>query len=195
MRKMYHTEYRVNGTPFGSYVLAESEESAQEYIEVRNLGEVRCDSMPTQNLKLAYTSPEFIFDRIMELGKHTRFKPTYRLLHLACFLLNLGEQSKRIVIPKLFSDIGMVHQLVHMLTMEPFELSQHLPSVRNELVLLAAAAPEMFLTPEERAVFKLSDKTPNYPCHDMPRMTHGITSSKASAWDEQHTFIKEAETQ
>lgn len=189
---MYHTEYRVDGTPFGSYVLAESEESALEYIATRNLGEVRCDSMPIENLKHAYTSPELIFDRILEMTKHARFKPTYRLLHLTCFLLNLGEQSKRIVIPKLFSDIGMVHQLVHMLTMEPFELNQHLGSVRNELVLLSAAAPEMFLTEAERKVFKLCNKTPNYPRHDTPRMSRGVSPHKTNAWDDNLTFIREA---
>ncbi len=157
MRKKYLTTYALpNGTKYSSYILADTFESAQSIIEQRGLGEV-LDSLPTDNLTSVYTPLHELFDKFIDKPPSHRGTRPINLLHFVCFLLNLGQLSKRYVVTDnttLFNDIGLIHQLVHLLQLSIHDLGESILTIRQALIELTQSAPEMFLTEEEQSLWK-----------------------------------------
>src|SRR5574343_1101542 len=156
MRKDWLTTYKVkslshpDGSSYSSYVLAYSFEEAQHIAVERNLGEV-VESVEgvTLTRKLAMIKPSGLFKRIK---RTTRVVDAHRdiknLMHMCCFLLNLNEK-KGIPIPDVFSDVGLMHQLVHALLMPRVELNYDFYNLQEVLRELEKHHPEIFLTDAE----------------------------------------------
>jgi hypothetical protein len=163
MRKCFLTEYKVvspvnpDGTTFSSFILASNEDTAKMYATIRRLGEV-FTSASSDNTKSAFKplveQLREAIDCFIVIGptEPGRTKPTnynyeeriHRLFHLVLFLLHIGETSGRYKKTGFFSDLGLVHQLLHLVTLGPNELANHLPTIEEQLAELQAATPEMF---------------------------------------------------
>lgn len=154
MRKLYLTTYQVKNltnsgsSKYTSYLLAASDENATLIAKKRGLGEV-IESQGSTNFKDVFSRPEVLFDKVYDKPPTHRGNRPVNLLHLTCFLLNVGEVSGRVKMSDFFRDNGLVHQLVHLINISTFELGEDIQVARSQLIELANAAPEMFLTHEE----------------------------------------------
>jgi hypothetical protein len=150
-KKLFTTQYRLpsvtipDGKPYVSFVIAETLEDANTFVAIRGLGE-EITSAPMDGVdKLALTPLNEQLDKIIETTYCVeRVKLAQRLLHAVIFLLHIGESSGRYRKRGLFHDHGLVHQIVHLLTIDPAELGEDLLEIKKELNLLQFANREMF---------------------------------------------------
>jgi hypothetical protein len=159
MRKYFSTTYLVksksnpDGIMYSAFVLAKDYTDAESIIKTRNLNEAIDSILGTDiNPKLSMARPSTIF---MRLNRARRVVDCHRdikkLMHLCCFLLHLNER-KGLPMPDSFSDIGLMHQLVHALTMSRAEMNVEFFDLIPVLKELESNHPEMFFTAKELQV-------------------------------------------
>lgn len=159
MRKYWSTTYTVksrtnpDGVVYSSYILAYNFEEAISILEKRKLNE-EIDTVEGTIVKPKMTMihPLTLFIR---LNRTTRVVDRHRdiktLMHMCCFLLHLNT-CKALPIPDVFSDIGLMHQLLHALLVPKAELGYDYYNLDVVVKILGDNHPEMFLTKEEENI-------------------------------------------
>lgn len=157
-RKYWFTDYQMpnedmaSGTvTFGSYLLAENQEEAEQLIQTRGLGETlssKGHEISSDGVRREiWTYPQVLLGRTRWNTPH-QSQDVERVLHMCMWLIHLGEVSHRFRHPEpLFHDTGALHQLLHLMTMSHVTGKQSVFRLCDDLV---NATPEMFLTPEEK---------------------------------------------
>ncbi len=146
MRKQFLTSYPLQGRTFTSFILADDRADAEKIAMIRNLGET-IDSLPFDPYR-TMTSPLVVFDRILTANEDDAIKAAKMLLHQVIFLLHIGESSGRFKEDGLFSDLGLIHQLYHIVE-KTVPINSDLEDLRSIINRLGEASPEMFLTQQE----------------------------------------------
>jgi flagellin-specific chaperone FliS len=159
LRKYFLTSYPVASpsksdgfSTYSAYVLAKDLDDAIKITDKRNLGE-EIASLDGVDLRsdIAFNRPSVIFTRMNERELVVdRLSDAKKLLHFVCFLLHLNE-CKGLVNPDMFSDVGIVHQLVHATTLGSADLNGEFYLLGDVFKELESNHPELFLTPEELA--------------------------------------------
>lgn len=126
----YHTEYTQENNErscgfvtYSSYVIAKNKDEALEKIKKRNIGET------LQSHPLSLDGKKLI--NVVELFDKEQYKSC---LHAAVFITFVLTSANIINASKLLSDVGVVHELVHIVTnVEPGLL---IKDIRNKLIEL-----------------------------------------------------------
>ena len=126
----YPTYYKQASSTYGSYVIACNYEEALEKIKVRNIGEYFDSDKPVAMQQHHLINAVALYDR--HCYKHC--------LHAIVFMSFVLTSANKISAPLLLQDVGIIHELVHIITNCVTEPSTR---IRNLIVEVQQAYDEI----------------------------------------------------
>lgn len=165
MRSIFMTRYvretaQKPEATYGTYVLAHDADHAQELLTMRCMGEeLDSKTLPLFSNTKALTRLDRLYTRLIDTGKRLEegsdayphyVRQVIRLQHAVMHCLELATRSGRYTVRNdMITDLGLLHQLVHLTSLDLVTSVESEPSIKAELTQLTDALPEMFVTARE----------------------------------------------